>query len=83
MSLHCLAILGSKNEPLYICSSDHVEYDNDGSAQVISPKIEDAFGFSDESSSAMSEYLSKPASMRHEVSFTTWTWKKLMRNDGE
>jgi hypothetical protein len=41
MALHCLAILGSKNEPLYLCSPD----DDDHEGKETGTKEEDLFGF--------------------------------------
>lgn len=53
MSLHCLALLGNKNEPLYICASDLNEYNNDNNNDNDKDKDnapssslkEDVFGF--------------------------------------
>lgn len=49
MSLHCLALLGNKNEPIYICASAPIEgtcdNDNDNDTVLSSLKQEDVFGF--------------------------------------
>jgi len=82
MSLQCLAILGSKNEPLYICASGPTEDENDhntdgkNDASAISQQAEDVFGFfgdnddDDDASkqeAAKSGFIKIPASIRHEM----------------
>lgn len=80
MSLRCLAILGSKNEPLYICASGPSEDESDNSAELMSSSTpqqgEDVFGFfsndnalDDDSKpeDSKSEFIKRPASIRHEV----------------
>jgi len=70
MSLQCLAILGSKNEPLYICASGPTEGSNDGDA-VTSEEGVDAFGFfgedNDHDEASKSGFIKKSASIRHEM----------------
>ena len=72
MALRCLAILGSKNEPLYICAS------GDGDDQQTSSNTEaDVFGFfgngddddDDVSKKEASGFIGKPPSIRHEVRY--------------
>jgi hypothetical protein len=62
MALECLAILGTKNEPLYLCapSSGKIladEGDTEG----------DAFGFLDPTADESSGSMSTNISIRHEV----------------
>ena len=67
MALRCLAILGSKNEPLYICAA------GDGDDQESTEA--DVFGFfgdnnkeeEDVSKKEASGFIGKPPSIRHEV----------------
>lgn len=67
MGLRCLAILGSKNEPLYICAA------GDGDDQESTEA--DVFGFfgdnnkeeEDVSKKEASGFIGKPPSIRHEV----------------
>mmetsp|Transcript_6050 Transcript_6050/g.14659 ORF Transcript_6050/g.14659 Transcript_6050/m.14659 type:complete len:198 (+) Transcript_6050:268-861(+) len=67
MSLRCLAILGSKNEPLYICSGldENDQNDSDGTSQ----QETDAFGFfGDDDNVAKNEsFIRKQPSIRHEM----------------
>ncbi len=67
MSLRCLAILGSKNEPLYICSGldENDRNDSDGTSQ----QETDAFGFfGDDDNVAKNEsFIRKQPSIRHEM----------------
>ena len=84
MSLHCLALLGNKNEPLYICASDlnenNNDNDNDKDNAPSSSLKEDVFGFFEDDDVNASEqeqeepavgksgFIKRPASIRHEVS---------------
>ena len=72
MSLRCLAILGSKNEPLYMCASGPTE---DGDDHETVKQGGDKFGFfgddDDISKKNASGFLGRPASIRHEVRFGT------------
>ena len=82
MSLRCLAILGSKNEPLYICAAGPNESVDDQKADdkndisgTSQPEMgEDYFGFFEENDRNDAEteagkpgFKSRPASIRHEV----------------
>jgi hypothetical protein len=71
MALHCLALLGSKNEPLYLCDgSPKKDVDVDGTL----PGDEDIFGFS-EVTSTRSGSRTRSASIRHEVrSYNTFVF---------
>ena len=80
MSLRCLAILGSKNEPLYICAAGPNEDGNDQKAddENDAPSTpqeqtgEDFFGFFDDNAereAGESGFIKRPASIRHEVRF--------------
>lgn len=75
MSLYCLALLGSRNEALYICSSDAVE-GGDGSnsdgAEVMAEQADALFGYFEddipsEQDAAISGVVKRPASIRHEI----------------
>ena len=71
MSLECLAILGQKNEPLYVCASSASTSDLDPSGN----KRKDAFGFFDPTSSSSpsgsneTTVMTTNISVRHEVSY--------------
>lgn len=92
MSLRCLAILGSKNEPLYICASG--DGNDQGTSDGTSQQEADVFGFfgdnnyDDENDSndlakkEASGFIRKPASIRHEVrgidmDTIKWNWYML------
>jgi hypothetical protein len=45
MALHCLALLGSKNETLYLCSPFTEYADNNVGIDADTTKDEDVFGF--------------------------------------
>lgn len=63
MSLECLAIIGSKNDPLYLTATDDTS-----SKETSSVETEDAFGFLSETADGGKE-AGKP-SIRHEVCAT-------------
>lgn len=71
MSLNCLALLGCKNEPLYICAPDRVGGDNEDSSE----QVEDVFGFFEDTrpsepesdTTSKSGAIKSTASIRHEI----------------
>lgn len=67
MALHCLALLGSKNEPLYLCDGspeDHVHGTSHGEETL--QEEDDLFGFS-EVTTGKAGSRTRSASIRHEV----------------
>ena len=83
MSLYCLALIGSRNESLYICASDAVEggdISNSDDAEAIAKQADAVFGYFEddipsEQDSATSGGVKRPASIRHEVSFLSVAFK--------
>lgn len=75
MSLYCLALIGSRNESLYICASDAVEggdISNSDDAEAIAKQADAVFGYFEddipsEQDSATSGGVKRPASIRHEI----------------
>mmetsp|Transcript_2805 Transcript_2805/g.7540 ORF Transcript_2805/g.7540 Transcript_2805/m.7540 type:complete len:127 (-) Transcript_2805:3469-3849(-) len=73
MSLRCLALLGSKNEPLYVCAPDPV--DGGGDDGEAAQQMEDAFGFfgasqpdtDTDTNPTTPGPIKRPASIRHEI----------------
>mmetsp|Transcript_27054 Transcript_27054/g.63315 ORF Transcript_27054/g.63315 Transcript_27054/m.63315 type:complete len:201 (-) Transcript_27054:237-839(-) len=76
MSLRCLALLGSKNEPLYVCAPDPVDGDNDDDGEA-AQQMDDVFGFfgasqpdtdTDTNTDPTTPGpIKRPASIRHEI----------------
>ena len=66
MALHCLALLGSKNEPLYLCGGAPDDDVSTSDHDETPLGEEDHFGFL-EGMSAKSSSSIRPASIRHEV----------------
>ena len=62
-SLQCIAIIGSKNSPLYLCDTTTIKEEN---AATALPEGEDCFGFSDPEWNQNNR--SCKLSIRHEVS---------------
>mmetsp|Transcript_14428 Transcript_14428/g.29944 ORF Transcript_14428/g.29944 Transcript_14428/m.29944 type:complete len:158 (-) Transcript_14428:15-488(-) len=73
MSLHCLAILGNKNEPLYICAAGPIESGGNNNSEE--ERTKDVFGFFEDNDdhdaskpeASNSGYTKRQASIRHEM----------------
>lgn len=84
MSLHCLAILGSKNEPFYLCAAPSSGDENSSDNTPVSDYEEDVFGFLEESSCPLSSnQKTKKPSIRYEVchGWLGWWVVTLTPND--
>lgn len=69
MSLHCLALLGPKNEPLYLCAAPSHGNENTDDDNAAPNEDEDVFGFLGDSSGQETNTTQKTRkpSIRYEV----------------